>query len=86
MIVNLGELDGGTLATEAFARQKGKPHLVVQLDIGITADAAASVLAWLREYAIDTLNVAGPRESKRPGIYQLTRELLEAIDSVLHPT
>lgn len=28
---------------------------------------------------------AGPRESKRPGIYRLTRELLEAVDAALHP-
>ena len=85
LIVNLGELDGGTLATEVFARQKGQPHLIVQLDAGVTADAAANVLAWLREYTIKTLNVAGPRESKRPGIYRLTGELLETVDALLHP-
>lgn len=84
LIVNLGELDGGTLATQAFAQQMSKPHLVVQLDAEITVEAAASVLAWLREHAIKTLNVAGPRESKRPGIYRLTGELLEAVDAALH--
>lgn len=85
LIVNLDELDGGTLATQTFAEQMGKPYLVLQLDAGITADAAASVLAWLREHAIKTLNVAGPRETKRPGIYRLTGELLQAVDAALHP-
>ena len=41
----------------------------------------ASVLAWLRENAIQTLNVAGPRESQRPGIYHQTLALLEALDA-----
>src|SRR4051812_7121882 len=36
LIVNLGELEGGTLATRDFALRLGKPHLVVQLDAGIT--------------------------------------------------
>ena len=30
---------------------------------------------------IKTLNVAGPRESKRPGIHRLTGELLQAVDA-----
>lgn len=85
LIVNLGELDGGTLATQIFAERMGKPYLVVQFDAGATADAAASVLAWLHKHAIKTLNVAGPRESKRPGIYRLTGELLQAVDAALHP-
>ncbi|MDR1849051.1 MAG: putative molybdenum carrier protein, partial [Zoogloeaceae bacterium] len=95
LIVNLGELDGGTLATQTFAQQAGKPHLVVQLDDEVTAVAAArvrrmselfaaNVLAWLRARAIKTLNVAGPCESKRPGIYRLTGELLYVIDVMLY--
>jgi hypothetical protein len=85
LIVNLGELDGGSLATLAFARQMGKPHLVAQLDSGVSAETAASVLSWLCEHAIKTLNVAGPRESKRAGIYVLTGELLEAVDAMIRP-
>jgi len=57
-----------------------KPHLVVQLESGVTGEAIASVVEWLRPNAIATLNVAGPRESKRPGISRLTVELLEAVD------
>jgi hypothetical protein len=85
LIVNLGERDGGSLATQVFARQMGKPHLVVQLDSGASAATTASVLAWLRERAIKKLNVAGPRDSKRPGIYRLAGELLEAVDSAIRP-
>lgn len=83
LIVNMGKLDGGTLATRTFAEKSGKPCLVVQLNQDATediADAATKVLAWLRSYSIKTLNVAGPRESKRPGIYRLTFRLLETVE------
>jgi hypothetical protein len=81
LIVNAGVLEGGTLATLVFARQMGKPHCLVQVDVGVTAGVIASVLAWLRDKAILTLNVAGPRESRRPGIYHQTVALLEAVDA-----
>ena len=84
LIVNVGELDGGSLATQVFAQQLGKPYLVVQLDRGVTVDVAFSILGWLREHRVKTLNVAGPRESKRPGIHRLTLELLDAVDASLH--
>jgi hypothetical protein len=80
LIVNIGEVDGGTLATQTFAEQMRKPYLVVQLDLGTIEEIAARVFGWLRQNVIDTLNVAGPRESKRPGIYSLTVKLLQAVD------
>ena len=79
LVVNLGELDGGSLATHAFAVRSGKPCLLITVDDGITADQAACVLTWLREHDIQVLNVAGPRESKRPGIHSQTLALLEAV-------
>lgn len=83
LIVNFGEMDGGTLATQTFAERAGKPLLIVQLDTQSPEDMAASVIAWLRKHAIKTLNVAGPRESKRPGIYRLTADLLQAAEAAL---
>ena len=40
---------------------------------------AAAVRAWLAVNAIRVLNVAGPRESKRPGIYEGVRGFLEGV-------
>lgn len=80
LIVNFDELNGGTLLTQTFAQQINKPYLVVQLDSGVTAESTSNVIAWLMMNEINSLNVAGPRESKRPGIYKLTRELLDAVD------
>ena len=79
LIVNIGALEGGTLATQEFAQKLGRPHLLVQLDSETLSEAAARALAWLDAHAIRTLNVAGPRESKRPGIWRQTAKLLFAM-------
>ena len=57
-------LTGGTLRTERFCQVHGKPHLV------IFTQNLDRVLDWLRSLGRDNLvlNVAGPRESKSPGI------------------
>ena|SRR6185369_13732774 len=74
LIVNRGALDGGTLATEQLARERyRKPVFVIQLDRRIEAERFH---AWLRAYHVRVLNIAGPRESKRPGIYEEALELL----------
>lgn len=83
LIVTLGDLEGGTLATRKFAERQAKPCLTVQLDAVETAEAARNILDWLRTHTIETLNVAGPRESKCPGIQQKTMALLEAVDALL---
>ncbi len=77
LIVNTGILDGGTLETVNFAQTLGKPHLIVQLDCGVGDEEVQQLLEWLQRVSPDALNVAGPRESKRPGIYALTFELLD---------
>ena len=78
LIVNLGALDGGSLATRRFAEKLGKPCLVIQAAAKHRAEQAESLDRWLHAHHIVTLNVAGPRESKRPGIYSLTKTLLDA--------
>ena len=84
LIVNLGELNDEEMATQALSQQMGKPCLVVQLDAAASTETATDVLAWLRDHGIETLNVAGPRESRRPGIHNLTGELLQAVNLASH--
>jgi hypothetical protein len=68
-----GPASGGTKQTIDLAAQRQKPCLVVDL----SADVDLAVIRrWLAEHAIRTLNVAGPRESGAPGIYQQARTLL----------
>jgi putative molybdenum carrier protein len=77
LVVNVGTLGGGTLTTVQLAKEFGKPHLVLQLDSGVGDKEVRQFLDWLRRESIANLNVAGPRESKRPGIYSLVIEFLE---------
>ncbi len=81
LIVNIGELNGGSLATLNFCHSMDKPVLVAALDAGITPLVVRQVVDWVREQPIRTLNIAGPRESKCPGIYRLTHELLDSVAS-----
>lgn len=81
LIVNLGELDGGTLQTRRFAESMRRPIFVIAAGPGVEPDVVYRVRDWIAENSIATLNVAGPRESKRPGIYRCTYDLLEALTS-----
>lgn len=80
LILTLTEPDRGTALTVKTARKKKKPHLEAD-----PADSAEieRVLRWIRDFEIETLNVAGPRESSCKGIYQLAREFLEQVFSQL---
>lgn len=77
LILNVDVLEGGSLETRRIAERFEKPVLVVQLDDGV-ADAADVARAWLDPSGVRVLNVAGPRESKRPGIYRVAYALLSA--------
>ena len=79
LIVNLGELYGGTLSTKVFAEKAHKPCLIVALDADITEELVLTVSDWLERHRPETLNIAGPREQKRPGIYTLTYQLLDRL-------
>lgn len=65
----------GTELTARFAKELGRPCLVIrdltQMD---------EVRSWLEGMGRGlTLNVAGPRESKTPGTYALTREVVRLL-------
>ena len=66
---------GTNLTIETVAAQ-GKALLLVDL---ITSPEAAAVTAWIAENGIRVLNVAGPRESEAPGIYEAARVFLDAL-------
>lgn len=76
LVVNLGTLEGGTLRTVQLAQRLGKPVLVIFADIESPQAAAIRPRNWVARVAPIVLNVAGPRTSKRSGIYQATWRLL----------
>lgn len=79
LILNLGELVDGSLATRQFAEQANKPVCVVALDADDLEAEVQRVRGWLAAHTIAVLNVAGPRESKRPGIYSRAVAFLESL-------
>jgi hypothetical protein len=76
LLLNQGALEGGSALTEALARRWAKPCLIVDLDHGVGPEAIAR---WIITQHLRALNVAGPRESKRPGIYAQAHQLLAQV-------
>jgi hypothetical protein len=76
LVVARAELRGGTLLTVREAERLGKPLLIVEVD---DDDLDRHVRAWLQRERIEKLNVAGPRESEEPGIYELASLLLRRV-------
>ena len=76
LIVSHGALSGGSLLALATARRLQRPVLHLDLDV-LDEQAAATMLArWLADIRPQTLNVAGPRHSEDPAIFEATRRLL----------
>jgi hypothetical protein len=67
---------GGTALTIQFAEANDKPYQVVDLTDEPDPDRVRS---WCRAHAIQVLNVAGPRESESPGIYEQAARFLRAV-------
>ena len=67
---------GGTRLTWALARHQDRPCLLVDLDQNPDTE---SVLTWIVQNRISTLNVAGPRESSSPGVYTQARSFLHKL-------
>ena len=76
LVLSRGTPSGGTAQTIAFAKTYRKPYLVVDLS---DCPDSSMIRAWIRTQGVKTLNVAGPRESKAPGIYAQAAALLQTV-------
>jgi hypothetical protein len=74
LILTRGQPAGGTAATIRFAADYNKPCLVLDLT---TTPTPQTVRSWLKQFDIQVLNVAGPRESGCPGIQQQAVDFLQ---------
>lgn len=73
MILFQGKLEGGTLLTARYAAGVGKPCHRVRLDGRPSFMACGD---WLSQNEIRTLNIAGPRSSKDPAVYDRAKLFL----------
>jgi len=76
LVLTTGPLHGGTERTMQAAHAHGKPLLVVELARG---EDPGYVAEWIAERGIRVLNVAGPRESEVPGIYERAAAFLAGV-------
>jgi hypothetical protein len=79
VIISHGKLTGGSAYTQKMAKYYGKPCLHLDLKKLDVLPAAVELLTWIDERDIKVLNVAGPRASKDPKIYELVKEVLESL-------
>ena len=76
LILNKGQLEGGTALTLKSARNRRKPWMVIDLNQEFDLQR---ITDWITAHQIEILNIAGPRESKLPGIYKHTFDLLNPL-------
>ncbi len=76
LVVTHGPVVGGTKLTRDYANEIGKPCKLVDLDHTSEAAALEEIRGWIESREISILNVAGPRESEDPEIYQAVFKLI----------
>jgi hypothetical protein len=76
LLITADEPSPGTALTLAFARRVGRPVYLWTVTAPPDPDAFRR---WLKLSDVEALNVAGPRESESPGIYDAARTLLQTL-------
>ena len=70
LILHCGPITGGTRLTDRLARKHKRPCEVLDLLLATDEESLGQVQRWLLTGQIKVLNVAGPRETHHPGIYE----------------
>jgi hypothetical protein len=76
LILTVGEPTGGTALTIRAAEELGRPFIIIDPS---SEAGVERFREWTKAWKIETLNVAGPRESAIPGIYDLAAAFLQKI-------
>ena len=74
LVLTTGKPEGGTAATIEYAHRLEKPVFVADL---LAPRAPHSIQYWIEYHKIAVLNVAGPRESRVPGVRAMAMEFLK---------
>ena len=76
LIFTIGKPTGGTALTVKKAKALDKPYMVIDLVKEYDFDV---VNAWLIDNNIEVLNIAGPRGSKFPDVYDKVKAYLKVV-------
>ncbi|RJR34464.1 MAG: hypothetical protein C4576_26345 [Desulfobacteraceae bacterium] len=79
LIISHGKLAGGSAVAKALAAKHRKPCLHIDLHEIEYSEAARAAANWIDAREIRVLNVAGPRASEDPDIYEDTKKLLRLV-------
>ena len=79
VIITHGKLTGESALTKKLAKKHKRPCLHIDLNKTPAFIAASEINNWGIKHGIEILNVAGPRASKDPKIYQDTRYIIEGV-------
>ena len=79
LILSHGPLAEGSALTQELARKHRRPCLHIDLEELSDSKAAEIINTWIDARQIKILNVAGPRASSDPKIYQATKKVLRAV-------
>ena len=77
LICSFGPLTGGSALTEAFTIKHHRPCLHIDFELFPGDKAVAAVERWFHDNQIQILNVAGPRASNDPRIYNAVFTLIQ---------
>jgi hypothetical protein len=72
VILHHGRVDRGTALTERLARRERRPLLLLD----VRSARPQELAAWIEKERIERLNVAGPRESRAPGLQAAVAQFL----------
>lgn len=72
-------LEGGTEQTVAFCIKAARPYKLIDIDLVNHAVAATKILSFISASNVKTLNVAGPRHSKCPVIYNYVKNTIHLV-------
>ncbi len=78
IIIYENEMDKGTKLTLEIAHEIKKPVKTINLNED-QSTIKAQLRTWITKNQVSVLNVAGPRESSSPGIYELTSTFFEKL-------
>ena len=79
LILSHGPPEGGAKLTNELAAQFNKPRLHIDLSAIGYGEAVIKITYWLDSGSIKVLNIAGPRASEDPKIYEATLSLLRGL-------
>lgn len=78
LVISDGAIGNGTELTIKMAVSMQKPMMIIDLDKKDDY-LEEKFNNWLAENNVETLNIAGPRESSNPGIYEKAYQLLKQL-------